>query len=290
MRFFVISIVTPSYNQGRFLESAMRSVLDQAEHGVEYVVIDGGSTDGSVDIIRRYATRLTYWVSEPDRGQYDAINKGFARTTGEIMGWLNSDDMYTPWALCVALTLFDRFPEIEWLTTLCPLVWDETGHAVRCANRHAGFSRRAFFRGGNLPGGFAGGCIQQESTFWRRSLWERAGGRLEASLPLAGDFELWTRFYRHAELYAVTTPLGGFRVHPEQKTTGHEADYAREATEVLVRAGGRPVGRLRSGVYLGLRQIAPALALNVRRKLPGLGRRYPSHVCEYRFRKGWAIL
>ena len=286
----LISVVTPSYNQGRFLDHAMRSVLDQSYPCVEYVVMDGGSTDDSVDIIRRHERRLAYWASGPDGGQYDAVNKGFARTTGEIMGWLNSDDMYTPWALDVVATVFTQFPQIEWLTTLCPLIWDESGRAVRCANRYRGFSRRAFYRGGHLPQGFAHGCIQQESTFWRRALWERAGGQLDVSVKLAADFELWARFFRHADLYAVTTPLGGFRVHPDQKTALREAEYTKEATEVLIRAGGRPVGRMRSFLYLSLRELTPTLALNVRRKLSFLGRRSPSRVCENVFRQGWRIL
>jgi hypothetical protein len=286
----VISVVTPSYNQGRFLEDAMRSILDQGYPALEYVVMDGGSTDGSVEIIRRHEARLTYWVSEPDRGQYDAIDKGFARTSGQIMAWLNSDDMYAPWALHVAQAVFSAFPQIEWLTTLCPLIWDESGQAVRCAPRYAGYSRRGFFRGAHLPHWYANGCIQQESTFWRRSLWERAGARLDASLQLAGDVELWARFYRHAELFGVTTPLGGFRVHPDQKTAHLAAEYAREAADVLVRAGGRPSGRLRSFLRLARRELTPTLPLNVRRRLRFLGRRYPSRVCEYMGREGWIIL
>src|SRR3954464_13703841 len=92
-----ISIVTPSFNQARFLPETIRSVLGQNYPDLEYVVIDGGSTDGSAEVIRRHEDRLAQWVSEKDAGQYDAINKGFARTSGEIMGWLNSDDLYTPW-------------------------------------------------------------------------------------------------------------------------------------------------------------------------------------------------
>jgi hypothetical protein len=187
-------------------------------------------------------------------------------------------------------TLFARFPQIEWLTTLCPLVWDESGLAVRTALRHRPYTRRRFFRGEHSPGWLYGGRIQQESTFWRRSLWERAGGRIDASLALAGDFELWARFYRHAELYSVTTPLGGFRIHPDQKTARHLAAYAKEARDVLTRAGGRPPGRLRAYARLGIRQITPTLGLNMRRRLPILGKRYPSHVCEYVFREGWRIL
>ncbi|NVO00781.1 MAG: glycosyltransferase, partial [Geobacteraceae bacterium] len=107
-----ITIVTPSYNQGRFLEKTILSVLDQGYPNLEYIVIDGGSTDESVEIIKKYADRLTYWVSEPDRGQSHAINKGFERATGEIFGWLNSDDWYHPGALQAVAEAFAANPDV----------------------------------------------------------------------------------------------------------------------------------------------------------------------------------
>lgn len=231
-----ISIVTPSFNQGEFLEDAIRSVVTQNYPNLEYVIVDGGSTDGSVDIITKYEKELTYWISEPDGGQYDAINRGFSKTTGDIMAWLNSDDKYTPWAFAVVGDVFSTLPEIEWLTTLYPLTWDECGRATKCFYQD-GYSRQGFFRGENLPGSARDfkGFIQQESTFWRRSLWERAGGYVDTSPQFAGDYELWARFYQYTDLYAVATPLGGFREHPAQKTAHHLQDYIGEAKEVLLR-------------------------------------------------------
>jgi len=281
-----ISIVTPSYNQGRFLEEAMLSVLTQDYPDLEYVVVDGGSTDGSVDLIRRHEERLAYWVSKPDAGQYDALDKGFSKTTGEVMAWLNSDDKYTPWAFQIVGEIFASLPEVEWLTTLYPLTWDERGRATRCTYQ-SGYSRQGFFRGENLPGAgwFAKGFIQQESTFWRRSLWDRAGGYVATSLKLASDFELWARFYQQAELYGVGTPLAGFRVHRDQKTALHFDEYIQEAKQVLLNSGdGRPYSKVESFLRAKVLPYIP------RRWATRLGLLYPHKICTHRIhQEGWKV-
>src|SRR3954463_8153147 len=145
-----ISVVTATLNRANYLEEAMRSVLEQDYPRVEYVVVDGGSTEGSVELIRRYEHRLAWWCSERDEGHFDALNKGFARTSGEVMAWLNSDDKYTPWAFHVVGEIFATFPQVQWLTTLFPIIWDSRGLATRCKYT-PGFSKQGFLRGEYLP-------------------------------------------------------------------------------------------------------------------------------------------
>ena len=115
-----ISVVTPSFNQGEFLEDTIKSVLLQNYDNIEYVIVDGGSEDNSINVIRRYQDRLAYWVSEKDSGQYYAINKGFINTSGEIMAWLNAGDKFTSWAFQVVGEIFSLFRNIEWITSLYP--------------------------------------------------------------------------------------------------------------------------------------------------------------------------
>src|SRR5215212_10512370 len=176
------------------------------------------------------------------------------------MAWLNSDDKYTPWALAVVGEIFAQLPEVEWLTTLLPLHWDERGLPVRCKPVQHGYCRRAFLRGENLPRPGAESTtsfIQQESTFWRRSLWERAGGRIDSSLQLAGDFELWAKFFEHSDLYGVSLPLGGFRMHGDQKTAHRMRAYVDEALGALARQGGRPYGKLEAFARSRARSLVP---------------------------------
>ena len=242
-----IAIVTPSYNQGQFLATSLSSVLSQGYPQLQYVVMDGHSTDNSVEVIQPYADRLSDWVSQPDDGQYDAITKGFARTSGEVMGWLNSDDMHLPWTLQVVGEIFATLPQVEWLTTRIPLGMDERGVVVK-GTMAAGFSREGFLRGENILGGqgYATHWIMQEATFWRRDLWDRAGGYVGSDYPLAGDFELWARFYKAgAQLHAVDVPLAAFRQHAAQKSADLER-YQQEAYAALETHGGYPYGRVRS--------------------------------------------
>jgi len=201
-----VSLVTPVFNSARYLEQAMVSVLNQGYPNLEYSIVDGGSTDGSVAIIRKYQDRLHWWVSEPDRGMYDALNKGFARSSGEVMGWISATDLLHAGSLSVVSSVFAAFPQVEWITGR-PTVLNETGMIVGVL-RLRRWSRLRFLAGANR-------YIQQESTFWRRSLWERAGGHVDASRRNGNDFELWVRFFRYARLYSVDAMIGGFRTHAD---------------------------------------------------------------------------
>jgi glycosyltransferase involved in cell wall biosynthesis len=244
-RMMKISLVTPSYNQGRFLKACLHSVFDQGYPDLEYAVMDGGSTDGSVEIIRRCADRLAAWRSRADGGHMDALQEGFEGSTGEIMGWLNSDDMHSPWTLRVVAEVFRELPEVEWITSLYPMVMNEDG--LLCGARRAeGFHAEAFYRGRNVPFDpwFYSSMIQQESTFWRRTLWEKAGARVDSSLRVAGDFELWSRFFEHAELYGVAVPLGIFRYQRESFSSREFEAYLDVCWRVLATYSRKPPPRM----------------------------------------------
>lgn len=261
-----ITIVTPSFNQEEFLEQTICSVLNQGYPNLEYIIMDGGSSDNSINIIKKYEKHLAYWVSEKDGGQYDAINKGFSRGTGDIMAWLNSDDMHCPWTLRTVGEVFSQFPEIDWLSSLYPGGVDCMGHCLQFG-RLPGFSLQAFLDGAYLPRRYrAYAFIQQESTFWRRHLWEKAGG-LASALPLAGDFDLWCRFYQHAELFGLDSPLAFFRLHGDQKSM-HIEDYVREADGALT--GLRRQLHWRPGL---LRRLSQSFGLLDFPKLGGLLRK-----------------
>jgi glycosyltransferase involved in cell wall biosynthesis len=276
----LISIITPSLDQARFLQAAITSVSTQ-ETEVEHVVMDGGSSDETREIIERNTDCLADWRSEPDGGQYDAINKGFALTSGEVMGWLNADDFYAPYALSVVEEVFQSFDQIDWLTSSFSATANESGH-VFDVKRVVSWDQRAFKRGFNLPraGAHSAYFIPQESTFWRRSLWDRVGG-LDATLGFAGDFDLWARFYAHAELWSVRALLGIFRSHPRQKSRAYD-DYLAEAEQVLERHGGRRYGHRENALRT---RVARRATNNVIWRLPTSPRAALERTVVYRTRE-----
>jgi len=223
-----ISIVTPSFNQAEFLEDAITSILSQNYPNLEYIIIDGGSTDGSIDIIKKYAHRIAYWVSEPDKGHGDALNKGFKHATGEIMAWLNSDDLYFPWTLNAIADIFNDLPRLEWLTSNIKIMLTRKGLPYKSGLFYS-FGRKAFFEGLYL---LDRGAIPQESTFWRRTLWEHSGGRVSEGLTIVPDFELWAKFWQYSNLYTVPVPLGAIRAYKQQTTSANFNTCCREAVHI----------------------------------------------------------
>lgn len=220
------TIVTPNWNGRAYLRPCLDSVLEQNYPELEYIVVDGASTDGSRLLIDEYRPRLSTVICEPDNGHADALNKGFDASTGELMGWINSDDVILPGTLSFVARLFQARPDIEWITGR-PSSMNADG-VIEWMGATRPWSRLRFLAGDNQ-------WIQQESTFWRRSLWERAGARLDTDFRLANDFELWCRFFRHAELHTVDRHLGCFRVRPGQRSIVFKTRYETEAKAILGR-------------------------------------------------------
>lgn len=203
------SIITPVYNGAEYLEECILSIKNQLYRNYEHIIVDGGSTDGTLDILRKYEGAYPMrWISEKDNGMYDAICKGFRMADGDYCAWLNSDDIYFPWSLSVAA---ECLKQVHWCTGLRGAL-DAQGR-LYYVGAHAVYRQKWIARGyyGRLfP------FIQQESTFWTRDLWERSGGNDIASCKLAGDWKLWTLFARHEPLYTVTDLIGCFRCHEGQ--------------------------------------------------------------------------
>lgn len=220
-----ITLVTPSYNYGRYLEACLDSALSQNYPNLEHIVMDGGSSDNSVEILKKYQKYLSYWQSRPDGGQYSAIEEGFRRGSGELMTWLNADDMFHPGAFGTVASVFGADWSIEWLMGR-PNSFDEQGRQKHVLSSLPLNSRAKYLAGDEF--------IQQEGVFWRRTLWERSGGYLDKELLLAADLELWARFFRSARLLSVDALLAGFRDHPLQKSKD-KAAYTAEADRVLAR-------------------------------------------------------
>jgi glycosyltransferase involved in cell wall biosynthesis len=219
-----ITMVTPVYNGVRFIEDTIRSIINQGYPNLEYIIVDGGSTDGTLDIIRKYQKHIAWWTSTRDNGVYDALNKGFAQSTGDIMGWLNASDLLHISGLFVVGSVFATFPAVEWLTGR-PTRFNPDGMTVDIRQLPV-WSRYRFLAGANR-------YIQQESTFWRRSLWEKAGGALNDAYRDVGDFDLWVRFFRHARLYSVDALIGGYRFHPDAISASDMLRYNHKCDKII---------------------------------------------------------
>ena len=246
-----ITVVTPSFNQGAFLERTIRSVLDQDYPGLEYFVMDGGSTDDSVSIIRRYADRLQHWVSQPDGGQTAAINAGWRMAHGEILAWLNSDDSYLPGTL---LTVGRTFLQQPGAALVYGLVRREDPDGRSLGTVGSAFRWQTLL--------YSHQMIPQPSAFFRRSAVE-AAGLLDESLHYSMDYDLLLRLTRAGPAVMVPTPLAVATIHGEAKTTRDRAAAAAETNRVR--------RRYARGAGLVFVRLQPLLSRSYRR-LPSAAR------------------
>jgi len=219
-----ITLVTPVYNGIRYIEETIRSIVYQGYPNLEYIVVDGGSTDGTVDVIRKYEKHISWRISRRDNGVYDALYTGFSRSTGSIMGWLNASDVLHTSGLFVVGSVFASLPSVDWLTGR-PTRLNPNGMTVDIRELPS-WSRYRFLAGANK-------YIQQESTFWRRSLWEKAGSQLNDSYRDVGDFDLWVRFFRHARLYSVDALIGGYRFHSDAISSSNMERYNQRCDKII---------------------------------------------------------
>lgn len=227
----MISIVTPTYNSEEYLEDCIKSIIAQTYTNYEHIIVDGGSTDNTIKIIKRYENQYPVrWISEKDNGMYDAIAKGFKMAKGDIFCWLNSDDMYMPWTLETVNRVMNRKvceEKVQWCVGRdSRFTHDGINYIV--SNRVRVFPRQLIAKG--WMNGIMLGCLQQESSFWTRELYEAVGG-LDTSYRYAGDYHLWRKFATKTNLYSLNSVLAGFRIHDGQKSSDVDS-YLHETGEL----------------------------------------------------------
>ncbi len=223
-----VSIVTPSFNQSRYVEQTMRSVLEQDHPRIEYLVIDGASKDESVDIIKKYERKLAYWVSEKDSGQAEAINKGLARAKGEIVAWLNSDDYHLPGAVSAAVKVFESHPDVA-LIYGDMLAVDENGRTTNIMKYgQLSLADLVCFQ-----------IIGQPSVFFRRDALNKAG-LLDTTFHFLLDHQLWIRIAMQGNILHVPQTWSAARYHAEAKNVAKAAQFGHEAFRILDWAKGQP--------------------------------------------------
>jgi glycosyltransferase involved in cell wall biosynthesis len=233
-----VSIITPSFNQGQFLEASIRSVLEQDYPNLEYIIVDGGSKDESVEIIQKYQHHLAWWVSEKDKGQSDALNKGFARATGQILAWLNSDDIYFPNAVSQAVEVLMSRPEVGMVYGDADLI-DKSGVTVgQFGSKQTSY--RQMLRGSvHIP---------QATAFFRADLWRQVGP-LDQMLFFSFDYDLWVRLAKVSQLLYVPKRWAKFRIHDAGKTIVNDDRCYPEMLRVLEREGGSWLSWLRLRMF-----------------------------------------
>lgn len=230
MPFF--SIVVPNYNHGRYLEDAICSVLNQSCRDFELIIVDGDSTDNSLDIIKKYADRLSWWISEPDVGQSDAINKGFAKAKGKYFLWLNSDDLMLPGALEAAMRYLQKHPSCNWLTG-DTIYFDESGTILRCIYG-------PYWSSWLMKRTMVCNMVNGPSSIFQRLIYEKVGG-VDASLKYAMDMDLWMKFVDIGiRFHRIHRYIWGFRIHQGSKTSHsignvQNEEFKREVYEVILR-------------------------------------------------------
>lgn len=251
----LVSIITPSLNQVRYLEATIESVLNQSYPNIEYIIIDGGSDDGSVELIKKYANRLAYWVSETDQGQTEAINKGFSQAKGEVLAWLNSDDTYLPDAVSTAMDYLMGHPETG-------LVYGDTNFIDEHDNLLGLFPARqtshARIRRGYVH-------IPQQAAFWRSDLWKQVGP-LDPTFYFAMDYDLWVRLSRVSEIKYVPGVLANFRLHGDSKTISEDERCWPEMVRIHRRDGGSLLSVL-TFKYVVRKMLAPLVTWRRRRRV-----------------------
>jgi glycosyltransferase involved in cell wall biosynthesis len=253
----LVSIVTPSYNQADFLERTIQSVLNQDYANLEYIIVDGGSTDGSLDIIRAYENQLAAVITEPDQGQTDAINKGFTLATGEIRAWLNSDDTYQPHAVREAVAFLVDHPEVGLVYGDTNFI-NEQDQVIGTFNAQQ-TSYRRLMRGGVY--------IPQPAAFWRATLWKKVGP-LDPSFYFAMDYDLWVRLAKITEIRYLPRTWANFRVHSDAKSIAADIHCWPEMLRVYRREGGSWISLFM--LKYGVRKIVAPLWNWWKRKRLGL--------------------
>jgi len=252
----LVSIVTPSFNQASYLEETILSVLGQDYPRIEYMIVDGGSADGSVSIIKKYADKISWWVSEVDKGQTDAINKGFGRARGQYMAWLNSDDTYQSGAVSAAVKFLQKHPEIGMVYADCNFIDEDSRVIGKFGAAQTDYKR--------LRRGYV--HIPQQTMFFRAELWH-ALGPLDPSFYFAMDYDLWVRIASRAQIkYLSGQTWANFRIHTSGKTIAADDRCWPEMLRVHYRDGGNVFSTIVAKYYIR-KLIAPLWNQRRRKKL-----------------------